>query len=167
MFDEKKTMTDNNAEGNEGERLLRVLTAQYNALVAAGAGESLLREFSALLRFLRLNRDLVLRGAGHSPSRSGWPARAPSISDEQLRRASLSEVENLVNREDITRRELEHIAIQRFSVPRGSMRSFSNRQMLLDKLHTLISNERTHETISSVARGEVRPVADPKKPSEP
>jgi hypothetical protein len=75
--------------------------------------------------------------------------------------ASLSEIEQLVNRVDLSRKDLEHIAIQRFSVPRGSMRSFSNRQMLLDKLHSLISNERTHETISSVARGEGKALPDP------
>ncbi len=143
------------------------LVAQYNALVAAGSSGSLLREYSALLRFWRFNRDTVMKGLPDQGRHSEGARVARSISDEQLRGASLSEIEGLVNREDISRRELEHIAIQRFSVPRGSMRSFSNRQMLLEKLHTLIGNERTHETISSVARGEARPTpVSEKKTSE-
>jgi hypothetical protein len=167
MFDEK-AMKDNKSGETESGTLLRVLTAQYNALVAAGAGEPLLREYSALLRFWRLNRDIVLRRATHATGHPEWTSSLPSTSDEQLRSASLSEIEKLVNREDISRKELEHVAIQRFSVPRGSMRSFSNRQMLLDKLRTLIGNERTHQTISSVARGEAKPVLEPeKKVTEP
>jgi len=159
-------MTDNKSGEKGSASLLRFLTAQYNALVAAGASESLLREYSALLRFWRLNRDVVLKDVAHISSHGERPIGIPSIPDQQLRTASLSEVDRLVNREDISRRELEHIAIQRFSVPRGSMRSFSNRQMLLDKLRTLIGNERTHETISSVARGEAKPIVEPEKKAD-
>jgi hypothetical protein len=53
IFDEL-AMMDNKSGEKENVTLLRVLTAQYNALVAAGASESLLREYSALLRFWRL-----------------------------------------------------------------------------------------------------------------
>jgi len=58
----------------------------------------------------------------------------------------------MVSNDAIARKDLEFIAIQRFGVPRGSMRSFSNRQMLVDELRTLISNERVHETIRVFGR---------------
>ena len=79
---------------------------------------------------------------------------SPTLSDEDLRNASLAEIEKLVMNEGTSRKNLERIAFQRFSVPRGSMRSFSDKQMLVDKLRTLIDNERTHETIGAVARGQ-------------
>ena len=73
---------------------------------------------------------------------------------------SLGDLEELVNNEGTSRADLEFVAAERFSVPRGSMRSFSNREMLIAKLRTLIGNERTHQTIGAVARGESK--RDPK-----
>ncbi|MGO9304923.1 MAG: hypothetical protein ACLP3R_14730, partial [Candidatus Korobacteraceae bacterium] len=66
------------------------------------------------------------------------------------------EILKLLNNEETPRSDLEQIAIVRFSVPSGSMRSFSNKRMLVDKLRTLVENERAHETIGEVARGNSR-----------
>jgi hypothetical protein len=149
-------MTDHTPEDERRGALLRILTAHYHALIAARSDEGVLKEYSTLLRFLRSGKGSligdILRRA-HSDHR---PQKLPTLSDEKLRSASLDDIERMVNDEATQRKDLEFIAIQRFSVPRGSMRSFSNRRMLVDKLRALIDNERTHETIREVARGQAK-----------
>lgn len=133
--------------------LLRALTAHFKALVAARSDEALLTQYSALLRFLRSQPQGFL--AGHSRAKRAEASSQPPDSPDLLS-VSLAELERIVDDEATPRRLLENIAVQRFSVPRGSMRSFSNRQMLVDKLRSLISNEQTHQTIGKVARGETK-----------
>jgi hypothetical protein len=72
---------------------------------------------------------------------------------EELRNASLDDLDRIVGNDATPRKDLEFTAVERFSVPRGSMRSFSNRKMLVDKLRVLVDNERTHEAIGEIARG--------------
>src|ERR1035438_1689051 len=142
----------------EGRALLKVLTTHYHSLVSARSDEAILRRYSDLLRYLRSGGFKVLdpARAEHRPDR-----RLPSLLDAgTLGKASLDELERLVNDEAIPRKDLEFIAIERFSVPRGSMRSFYNRQMLVEKLHTLIRNERTHDTIRTVAREQANRTPD-------
>lgn len=147
-------MTDGAPDNKDSGMLLKAITAHYHSLVAAGSDETILKQYAALLRFLRSGKAQFLGEPGHSKNRTDTRKLLPTLSDEELRRASLDDIDRLVSDESTTRKNLEYIAIQRFSVPRGSMRSFSNRKMLVDKLRTLIGNERTHETISAVARGQ-------------
>src|SRR5437763_1006967 len=142
-------MANGTLEKKESGVLLKVLTAHFKALESAGSDETILRQYSALLRFLKSSNNNLLESHPRAGRRTHSSQRGPTLSEEELRRASLDELESLVSNEATTRKDLEYIAIQRFSVPRGSMRSFSNRQMLVDKLRTLIGNERTHETISA------------------
>jgi hypothetical protein len=146
-------MTDEKSGSGENEVLLKVLTAHFNSLVSARSDEALLRKYSALLRFLKSRRGEIHESAFTKRRKNPAPS-PPSFTESELRRASLDEIAKLVSDETIPRKDLEFIAIQRFSVPRGSMRSFSNRQMLVNKLLTLIANERTHQTIGEVARGQ-------------
>jgi hypothetical protein len=149
-------MADRVPENKERGILLKVLTAHFRELVAAKSDGNVLRQYSALLRFLKSGKADFLEAAAHTDQRVGASRRLPSISEEELRRASLDDIARLVSDEATPRKDLEFIAIERFSVPRGSMRSFSNRRMLVEKLLTLIANERTHETISAVARGQAK-----------
>ncbi|HEY0430724.1 MAG TPA: hypothetical protein VGC61_02865 [Pyrinomonadaceae bacterium] len=144
---------------NEIRALPKILAAHYHALVEAGSDESILRQYEALLRFLR-SKPQLLEGLLHAKHRTDRHKALPSLNEDELRRASLDDIDKLVSDEATARKDLEYIAIQRFSVPRGSMRSFSNKQMLVDKLRTLIANERTHETIGVVARGQARRMFD-------
>lgn len=145
------------AEGKVEKRgitgLLRVLHAHYETLVAARSDAVIVKQYAALLRFLKSNNGRFL---GEEPSEAAQHSRsakeAARLNEGILRAASLDDVAKLVNDEATSRKTLELIAIERFSVPRGSMRSFSNKRMLVDKLLTLIDNERTHETIGAVAR---------------
>jgi len=140
----------------EGSLLLKVLTAHFKALVSAGSDETVLKQYAALLRFLKSERGKFLESSINAKRRSVLPEHSPKITTDQLRGASLDDLDRLVNDDATARRDLEFIAIQRFSVPRGSMRSFSNKHMLVEKLRALISNERAHETIGAVARGRAK-----------
>jgi hypothetical protein len=140
--------------------LLEVLTAHFRALVAARSDETVLKEYSALLRFLKSGKAEFLATPLHGDRRTYQVAATVTAVDRELGSATLDALEALVNDGRTPRKNLEQIAIQRFSVPRGSMRSFSNRRMLVDKLLTLIANERTHETIGAVARGQSKRVPD-------
>jgi len=143
------TKTPNN---DDGGALLKVLSAHFHALVSARSDEIVLRQYAALLRFLRSRKPDFLQDTSPRMRRPDSTGPLPTLSDEELQRASLDEIEKIVSDETRARKDLEYVAIHRFGVPRGSMRSFSNRQMLIDKLRTLISNERAHETIGLVAR---------------
>jgi len=137
-----------------------VLTAHFRALVSARSDDSVLRQYSALLRFLKSGKGKFLESSFQAGHRADHGRPSATLSDEELRRASLDDLEKLVNDEATPRKDLECIAIQRFSVPRGSMRSFPNKRMLVNKLLTLIANERTHETIGAVARGQTKQTID-------
>lgn len=133
--------------------LLSVLTAHYNGLVAARSDETVLRQYARLLRLLK-SKNGSLEELVPSTHHRETHIQSPTLSENELRKCSLDDIDKLVKDEATARKDLEYIAIQRFSVPRGSIRSFSNRQMLVDKLRTLVANERTHETIGAVARGQ-------------
>src|SRR5205823_11556642 len=131
------------------------------ALVSARSDETVLKQYAALLRFLKSNHPALLEEHGRVKSSSTDRSRVfPTISEDEVRNASLDGLEKLVSSDETSRKDLEFIAIRRFSVRRGSMRCFSNRQMLVDKLRTLIRNERSHETIGAVACGDAKQECD-------
>ena len=142
--------------------LLRVLSKQYDALNSAGSSQSLLKDYSALIRFLRSARkDEIERVFSRTTTPVPKSAQAElQYSDSHLCDLSIDELDKLINDEATPRTFLERIAIHRFRVPRGSMRSYSNRRMLVDKLSTLIRNEQAHATIDDVARGQSRHSSD-------
>ena len=150
-------MADSTSKNKDNGVLLKVLTAHYHSLVSARSDETILKQFSNLLRFLkRQNTDFLETSVSKKPESS----RLPLLTPEELRGASLDDLDKLVNADATTRKDLEFIAIERFSVPRGSMRSFSNKEMLVEKLRALIRNERAHDTIGAIARGEAKQTVD-------
>jgi hypothetical protein len=142
-------MADSTSKNKDNGVLLKVLTAHYHSLVSARSDETILKQFSNLLRFLKRQDADFLET---SISKKHESSRLPVLTPEELRGASLDDLDKLVNADETTRKDLEFIAIERFSVPRGSMRSFSNKEMLVEKLRALISNERAHDTIGAIAR---------------
>ncbi len=146
-------MKDPMKENPESDLLLKVLTQHFHSLASAKCDEALLKQYSALLRLLRSKKGKSLEELFGAADRHRTKGTV-SVSAERLRGMSLADLERFVNDETTTRADLEFLATERFSVPRGSMRSFSNRQMLVTKLRTLITNERTHQTIGAVARGQ-------------
>jgi hypothetical protein len=141
------------------ERLVRVLSDQRRVLMSASCDERVIDEYVALIRFLKSATEDDLRRifpeAGVARRKN---AEEPELSDEDVEKMPALEVQRLVRDGATSRKSLERIAILRFHVPRGSMRSLSNREKLVEKLSTLIQNEQAHETIETVARsqGELR-----------
>jgi hypothetical protein len=127
-----------------------ILTDHFNALVHAGADEEILHEYSALLQFLRARRGKPLEAPVTSETKHNTSTK---FTENEIRSASLEKIAQIICDETSSRKDLEFVAIHRFSVPKGSMRSFSNRKMLVDKLQVLAANEKAHVTIGEVARG--------------
>lgn len=140
------------------DKLLKVLVEQRRALVAAQSDETLLDQYGALVRFLRAANLEELRRIfpEHAPSYKSAVPEEPEFSEAELANMPGEEVARIINDESTPRKYLERIAIYRFQVPRGSMRSFSNREMLVNKLSTLLCNEQAHSAIEAVARGQAK-----------
>jgi hypothetical protein len=137
---------------NDEASLYNVLSAHLRTLVAARSDERLIKEYAELLRYLRSRKETAYSGLfsesmDRQRSRHEHGLQIGDVSD-----ASLERLVSIINSDEISRKDLEKIAIQRFGVPSGSMRSFSNRQMLVAKLLSMIRNEFAHETIGRVAR---------------
>lgn len=133
------------------EQLLKVLTSHYRSLVESESREDLLKRYSSLLRFMK--REPAIFDREPKASSSALLPQVQASSQIDLKTISLSELRSYVDNEETTRKELERVASERFSVPTGSMRSFSSRRMLIEKILTLIENEQAHSIIGSVARG--------------
>jgi hypothetical protein len=163
-------MTRSNKEREDpkvARPLLRMLTAHYNSLALAHCDESILRQYSALLRYLRSRPDVFLDGRTPTKRHDAESIFSPTLFEQGLQTASLDDLQILVNDQELPRKLLERVAIERFSVPQGSIRSYSNKQELVEKLRSLIDNERTHQIIGAVARGDTKETDEAVKPSIP
>lgn len=131
---------------------LRLMDAQRRVLQDAKADPELLRAFEAILRYLhRLPPAQLERLLGHPRSASKTREQRESEA-HQVADIALSDVEKILKRETTTRSELEAIAVGRFSVPRGSLRSIGNAEQLKELIVSFVNNEKTHQSISEVAR---------------
>jgi hypothetical protein len=155
MNDENETLE---APALKAERLVKLLSDQRRALVTAGCDETILVQYAALIRFLKSATANEIGRIFVEPAITRkTEAEETEWSDEQVSNMPGAKVQSVIDDDSTLRKLLERIAILRFHVPRGSMRSFSNRQMLVAKLLTLLQNEQTHATIETVARGQVEP----------
>lgn len=87
------------------------------------------------------------------------PKRLPSkeiisineLEDHEIEQLTAEQVKEEILKDKASRKYLERIAIIRFGVTKGGASSIPNKEALLEKLQTLISNEQTHETIARLA----------------
>lgn len=152
-------MPDSSQQDRQRVRqLTQVLKRNLDVLTAAKADPEIVRDYASLLKFLtsapleQLSR-IFERAAAPSGYRGRKGPEQFAIDDSKILSIPNDNLEHLILDEKTPRLLLERIAVLRFKVPRGSLRSFSNRGMLVDKLITLIRNEETHATIARVARG--------------
>lgn len=132
--------------------LQKVLEGNLRALIAAQADRALIEQYSRLLSFVKKHGLDGLERKTRKPSMS---TRLDSrIPPKNVLELPLEELLRFVTDESVPRKQLEVVAADRFGVPRGSMRSFSNRRMLVDKLRTLIRNEQAHATIRNLAKSD-------------
>src|SRR4051812_1690766 len=124
----KKDMS--NSALDDLKSVLLLLESQRRALKLARASPQLLEVYSAVMKYLRRLPPEALQ---QMMSRTGESPKTKSVHDipvSELQSLTVEDVERLVADEASTRKLLEMIAIERFKVPRGSMRSFQNMQSL-------------------------------------
>lgn len=106
--------------------------------------------YSNVLRHLhRLSKsevELILSGQGKR-------TKASDIEDQakQYKSASLKDVEQAVDSEKATRKDLEAILVGRFQYPKGSLKTAGNMEQLRQLIDSMVDNERTHSVIADVA----------------
>lgn len=131
---------------------LKVLEIQRQLLSEANAEPGTLHALGAIIKHLNglseINVMKIISGRQRREIlRKRKDHEAASTID-----MTLDVVEQILADQTTTRSQLEAIAVGRFQVPRGSLRSLGNIDQLRDKIATLAQNERAHETISSVAK---------------
>lgn len=131
-------------------KVLRLLDTYGHLLSEAGAPKEILDTYSRITRFLRTSDRTVLGLQRTNTGRSKKKLEVPS--GETILAYSLDEIERLATDESTARKILEEVAVQRFNVPKGSLRSLSNMTLLRQRIMTHVQNERAHQTIGSIAK---------------
>jgi hypothetical protein len=130
-------------------KVLSLLDLHRRALQLAGASPEVLSTYSRIVDFLRGLSPSQIEGLGELKTAPTFSKKL--IEGSRLESLSLEEIEKIVADDKSPRRVLERIAISRFHVPKGSMRSFQNVEMLREKILIRIQNERTHRAIGELA----------------
>jgi hypothetical protein len=144
-------MNETTAKKDGFRTVIRLIDAQRKALVEAEARGDIIHAFEAVIKYLHRMPDYqVSRMLGDDSPKPSTLRREAAIKSAST--LSLDAIENTLNDDQATRAELEAIAIGRFHVPRGSMRSMGNLELLREKLRTFVQNEQTHATITELAR---------------
>jgi hypothetical protein len=131
---------------------VRLIDLQRRQLNEASADKALLDALEAIIRHLNRLSETQMLGivAGREERKD---RKLTDIEEARVAAGmTLEEIENVLSSEKAPKARLEAIAVGRFKVPRGSLRSIGNIEKLRDKLATLARNERAHETIHSVAQ---------------
>jgi len=145
MIDDKKIIA-------EFRTAVRLLDMQRRAVVEARAEQGVVDALGAIIQHLHsLSEAQVLRLGSGKHQREFAKSRKLDAANKAST-MTLSDVEQALNDESVTRLQLEAIAVGRFQVPSGSLRSLRNIELLRDKIAILTQNERAHETINSVAK---------------
>jgi hypothetical protein len=128
---------------------MKLLDLHKKQLTAADCSQETIEMYTLVLRHLnRLSEADFVRTVPTKKTNR----HTTTITPEEINSLTLDQIESFASDLETPRKVLEEIAVIRFNVPRGSLRSFSNLRMLREKISTRVQNERTHETISSVAR---------------
>ena len=85
----------------------------------------------------------ALRGANKKSSEE--------IEPEKIRQMTVQQIEHEISNPNISRKYLESIATIKFGVTKGALSMLRTRDALINKIHTLLSNEYTHEVILRAA----------------
>lgn len=116
--------------------------------------------YKALLHHLRSRSDQQVEAMlGRKPKARGGASPGlfdDDLTDEQIGRMSLDEVGRWIESKSSPRRLIERIAARRFGVTKGAISSLHSREALIEKILTLIRNERAHASIERAVEDTVR-----------
>ena len=146
-------MRNESASSARLSRVLKFMELQSRSLAHTNAAQDIQLGYSAIIRYLgRLPESEIERLFAQSKSKKENVDLRQELMIGDPETLSLEDAEAIARDESSPRKLLELIAISRFQVPRGSMRSFSNVRALREKIITMIQNERGHETVSLMAK---------------
>lgn len=131
---------------------VKILDAQRRILIDSRAEADLTEAMSAIIRHLHGLSDSAVHKIVSGPRHKESLALRKNKEASAASSLSLDDVEALLSDPTTTRLKLEAIAVGRFEVPKGSLRSLGTVDQLREKIITLANNERAHQTISSVAK---------------
>ncbi|GAA0652085.1 hypothetical protein GCM10009424_31700 [Sphingomonas ursincola] len=126
-----------------------VIKAYRKSLSVVGARREIIDSLDGALAILE---SQAAKGAISAVFGSKVIASRDAPDDKDIATLPEPEIEAMINDEDVTRRTLERIAIERFAVPKGSMRSYPNIMLLKEKLRTLMQNDVAHQAISEISK---------------
>lgn len=123
---------------------ISIIEGQIRALTASGASPSVIKALKSIVQ--NAKKDL-----GETPKhrKEAYEEKKENITKNYYD-ASLSEIERIIN-ENPSRMDLESIAIQRFNVPKGSIRSLGGKEGIIRAITSFIRNQKAHTTISDLA----------------
>jgi hypothetical protein len=149
---EMKSKSVRSSAEAEFEKLLDILTRTGKYLEGLGIEASTLSSYKHLLRYLRARPESeLLEIVGRSGSSRRDLRETLELSEDEIRSMSFERIMDLASNTEIPRRTIEKIATIRFGMTRGGLSTLRSRDALVEKLHTLIGNEGTHDAISRVA----------------
>jgi hypothetical protein len=132
--------------------VIKILETERKLLESAQSSREILNIYTAILKHLRQLSPEEVHKLSSQPRIKAQRDQVAPIFDLHMAELALSDVERIVESENSSRKVLEAVAIERFRVPKGSMRSFPTVQSLKEKIRTLARNERAHQTILSVTQ---------------
>ena len=145
-------MTDEKLLLSKYREAVRILDAQRRLLIDAKSSPEIIETMGAIMRHLHGLSDIgIIKITGGARHKENLKERKRKHAEEAAA-MTLAEVEKALDNPKTSRTQLEAIAVGRFQVPSGSLRSLGALEQLREKIMTLVQNERAHETISSVAK---------------
>lgn len=145
-------MSEKSPQSAEFKKAVRTISALREQLREAEASTAVIDTLGNIVKHLnRMPPHSIDRLMGKVGGKSPKQERL-ELQIQRAKSLSIKEVERIIERPEISRIELEAIAIGRFEVPKGSMRSFSNIELLREKLATFVQNEKSHLAISRLAK---------------
>lgn len=152
----KKPQTVQALANARARRVVRYLEKQREALQAADANADLVIDIESLVGHLRGLSAADIEAIFSKIPVSREPEtgkRLDTSSAELVRNLTLSEVEARIGDVAAPKSDLEVVAAFRFGIPIGSLSRMS-RASLVEKIRTLIQNERGHESIRRLLKEE-------------
>lgn len=131
---------------------VRILDTQRRILIESRAEADIVDALSAIVRHLNGLSDTAVQKIIAGPRQKDMARARKEQEAAAASEMSLDRVSEALSNAETTRAQLEAIAVGRFQVPRGSLRSLGSMEQLREKISTLVENERTHQNISSVAK---------------
>ncbi len=135
--------------------LVRYMERQYMLLKSVEASQEVLETYLELLTFLEAITDDMCDTVFPSTKLSSNNPELPLVveeSDESIQGFTAEHVEKLLNDDKSSRNLLDRIAKLRFGLTSSAISNLRNRDALIQKLKTMIKNERGHDSIARLTQ---------------